>query len=49
MLHRYDITYVICGPMELDEFGIIYYPCLNQLGKTVFTSSDGSLIIYKVQ
>ncbi|MBO4474544.1 MAG: hypothetical protein J5750_06490 [Clostridiales bacterium] len=49
ILHRYDITYVICGPMELDEFGIIYYPCLNQLGKPVFTSSDGSLLIYKVQ
>ena len=49
LLHLYDITYVICGSMELDQFGIIYYPCLNQLGTPVFTSSDGSLIIYKVQ
>ena len=49
LLHLYDITYVICGSMELDEFGLIYYPCLNTLGTVVFTSSDGSLTIYKVQ
>ena len=49
LLHLYDITYVICGSMELDEFGLIYYPCLNTLGSVVFTSSDGSLKIYKVQ
>ena len=49
LIHLYDISYVICGSMELDEFGIIYYPCLEQLGDIVFTSSDNSLVIYKVQ
>lgn len=49
LLSKYDITYVICGPMELDEFGLIYYPCLETIGQLVFTSSDGSLTVYKVQ
>ncbi|MBR5936875.1 MAG: hypothetical protein IKZ90_01230 [Clostridiales bacterium] len=49
LLHKYDVTYVICGSMELDEFDLIFYPCLDQIGEKVFTSSDGSLCIYKVQ
>lgn len=49
LLSEYDITYVICGSMELDEFGLIYYPVLETIGENVFTSSDGSLTIYKVQ
>ncbi len=49
LLAKYDVTYVVCGPMELDEFGLIYYPCLQTIGQLVFTSSDGSLMIYKVQ
>ena len=49
LLSKYDITYVVCGPMELDEFGLIYYPCIETIGQLVFTSSDGSLNVYKVQ
>ena len=35
--------------MELDQFGYIYYPCLEELCDRVYTSSDGSLFIYKVK
>ena len=49
ILEKYDVHYVICGSMELDEFGFIYYPCLEALGERVFTSSDGSLFIYKIK
>ena len=49
LLKKYDIKYVICGSMELDEFGYIYYPCLEELCDRVYTSSDGSLFIYRVK
>lgn len=49
VIHEYDLRYIICGSMELDQFGMIYYPCIENLcGDPVFTSSDGSLRIYKV-
>ncbi len=49
LINKYDIHYIICGSMELDQFGFIYYPCFESLGERVFTSTDGSLIIYKVK
>ncbi len=49
VIDKYDIHYIICGSMELDQFGFIFYPCFEQIGERVFTSSDGSLFIYKVQ
>ena len=49
LIDKYDIHYIICGSMELDEFKFIYYPCFESLGERVFTSSDGSLLIYKVK
>jgi uncharacterized membrane protein len=49
IIDKYDIHYVICGSMELDQYGFIFYPCLNNLGEVVFTSSDGSLVIYKTK
>ncbi|MBR5417073.1 MAG: hypothetical protein IK109_03450 [Clostridiales bacterium] len=49
VLKEYDVRYIICGSLELDQFGMIYYPCIESLcGQPVFTSSDGSLRIYKV-
>ena len=49
LIDKYDIHFIICGSMELDQFGFIYYPCFESLGERVFTSTDGSLIIYKVK
>ncbi|MBP5491832.1 MAG: hypothetical protein J6Y08_03215 [Clostridiales bacterium] len=49
LLHFYDISYVICGTMELKEYSVINYSTFDTLGECVFTSSDGTLRIYKVQ
>jgi uncharacterized membrane protein len=49
LLHLYDVTYVICGDMELSQMHIVNYSVFDQIGQVVFTSSDGSLKIYKVQ
>jgi len=49
LLHYYDVTYVICGQMELSELGIVNYSVFDQIGTVVFTSSDGTLKIYQVQ
>lgn len=49
LLHLYDVTYVIMGDLELSEFGEVNYTVLDKIGEKVFTSSDGSLTIYKVQ
>ncbi len=49
ILHYYDVTYLICGKMEVSSYGELNYPAFDQLGEVVFTSSDGTLKIYKVQ
>ncbi|MBO4494400.1 MAG: hypothetical protein J5752_00915 [Clostridiales bacterium] len=49
LLHIYDVTYVICGQMELSEMGVVNYSAFDEIGNVVFTSTDGSLKIYQVQ
>ncbi len=49
LLHLYDVTYVVLGDMEYSQLGEVNYNVLDKIGEKVFTSSDGSLYIYKVQ
>ena len=49
LLRKYDVTYVICGSMELCEYSVINYSNFDAIGEVVFSSSDGTLLIYKIQ
>ena len=44
-----SVTYVVLGDMEYSQLDEVNYNVLNKIGEKVFTSSDGSLFIYKVQ
>ena len=48
LLHQYDVTYVICGPLELQAYSVIYYDNFAQMGECVFASTNSDVLIYKI-